>query len=154
MFPSIALGNNYDGCWPTWLISSYYVCHQEFVYFIFDPFVVFHCYWVWLLWYWFRGSCIYCHLCQRCGSQWWFHLGQTDSHIPLVVLWVLFQYCSLAYDGLVWKYLVWSFLPSFFLCSLCVDGESGFAEDCGVSSMGDSRCPMYSPLLNVICLLV
>ena len=46
------------------------------IYFILDPFVVFHCYWVWLSWYWFRSSCIYCHLCQRHGSNGGFILGK------------------------------------------------------------------------------
>ena len=37
---------------------------------------------------------------------------------------------------------------------LCIVDASGFAEDCGISSMGGSRCPTYSPSLNVMCFLV
>ena len=37
---------------------------------------------------------------------------------------------------------------------LCIISASGISVDCGISSMVSSRGPMYSPLLNVICLLV
>ena len=37
---------------------------------------------------------------------------------------------------------------------LCIVSASEFAEDCDISSMCGSRCPTYSPLLNVMCLLV
>ena len=37
---------------------------------------------------------------------------------------------------------------------LCIVAASLFAEDCNIASMGGSRCPTYSPLLNVMCLLV
>ena len=43
---------------------------------------------------------------------------------------------------------------SFCGNTMCIVGASGFAEDCGISSMGGSRHPTHSPLLNVICLLV
>ena len=31
--------------------------------FVLDPLVMFYCYQGWLLGYWFRGFCIYCHFC-------------------------------------------------------------------------------------------
>ena len=37
---------------------------------------------------------------------------------------------------------------------LCIVGASGISVYCGISSMVGSRRPMYSLLLNVICLLV
>ena len=77
--------------------------------------------------------------------QWQFHLRQTESCNPLAVPQVLFQYFVLAYDMVVWKYLVLS------VAILCVVEKSGFV---GISSMGGSRCPTYSYLLNLMCLLV
>ena len=32
---------------------------------------------------------------------WKFHFVQTESHIPLIILWPLFQYVASAYDGVV-----------------------------------------------------
>ena len=80
--------------------------------------------------------------------QWKFHVVQTGSHIPLVVLYALFQYVALAYDGVVWKCLALPSLLSFFVVILCLVGASRFSVICAISSMVGSRWPSYSPFLN------
>ena len=78
----------------------------------------------------------------------WFHLGQTESFIPLVIPQVLFWYCVLAYDVVVCKCLGLTFSALFLsMVILCVVGEAGFAGDCGISSKGGSKYPVYSPVL-------
>ena len=78
--------------------------------------------------------------------------------------WELYSYSSSMSFVLIFYFSLWQgglkvsrwtlFVIILYMVILCIVGASGFAEVCGISSMGGSRCPTYSPLLNVICFLV
>ena len=152
MFPSINLGNSYDGCWPTWLTSSYYFCNQELV---FLSLTHLQCFIVIGYGFWDTGAEVPLSIfisvrgvVPMVVSSWANWESYSFSISPSFVSIFYFSlWCGgLKVSGLTFSAII---LSRAMLCVVC---EPGFTGDCGILSMGGSICPMYSPLLNVMCL--
>ena len=154
MFSSITFWYYYDGCWPTWSASSYHFCFQEFVNFVLNPFVVFHHNWI--------GFC-------ETGSESLVSIVILVSGVvPMVVSswvnWDLYFFNSSSSFVSIYFLQLWCgglkvsgstfiaiFLSVVILWAASDPESSGI---CCMSSISRSRCPKYSPLLKVMCLLV
>ena len=131
-FPPLPLGTAMMGADQLDWLPCITFAVRSLLNFIFDQFVVFHCYWVWLLWYWFSGSCIYCHLCQKCvpmvvssWANWELYFFSSSMSFVLIFCFCLWcgglQVSSLTFSAIILSMVI-----------LYVVGESGFAGVGGI----------------------